>query len=124
MSREILNWDVMTDQIGCVSPAYQVYRINSDIINPIYLKYYIQSNIDYFSDLIKPGSREGQGIDKGLLMQKNIYLPPLNDYYKIINKFNAYYKQLSDLENKIATIRNECDSLLINLISNVKTNLK
>ena len=62
MSRDILNWGIMKDEIGAVSPAYTVYTIGD--IDATYLELYIQSHIAYFRDLIKPAAREGQSILK------------------------------------------------------------
>ncbi len=75
MSREILNWGIMKDSIGSVSSAYNVFAVNP-IINSLYLELFIKNKFAYFSDIIKPAAREGQGIDKSVLFAKGIYLPP------------------------------------------------
>lgn len=83
MSREILNWGVMRWPVGGVSSAYNVFSVCKDI-NTYYLETYMRSNIHYFKDLIRPASREGQGIDKNALMHKEILMPPenvLHSYY-------------------------------------------
>ena len=77
MSREIFNFGVMTDPIGSVSPAYHVYHINEEIMNPEFLESYMRICSDYFLSLIKPGAREGQVLDKDELQRKIILLPPL-----------------------------------------------
>ena len=43
MSREILNWGIMLDEVGSVSSAYNIYDIDEEKINPLYLNYYITS---------------------------------------------------------------------------------
>ena len=83
MSREILNWGIMEDDIGSVSSAYHVYSINNKIVNSSYLKMVMEYKFEYFNDLIKPSSREGQSFDKELLKEKKIILPPK----LILNKF-------------------------------------
>ena len=88
MSRDILNWGVMQDAIGSVSPAYTVYRING--IASFYLENYILSHSLYFKDLIKPAAREGQGIDKQLLCNKLLYYPP----QEILAAFDRVYRNL------------------------------
>ena len=80
MSREILNWGIMEDNVGSVSPAYKVFRVNSEKISYTYLKLFINNNLSYFSDLIKPAAREGQSIDEELLYGKQIYIPTTNDW--------------------------------------------
>ena len=76
MSREILNWGIMEDDIGCVSTAYHVYKINENIILPQYLKLFMQTRIGYFKDLIGNAAREGQSLDKEALLAKIVYVPP------------------------------------------------
>lgn len=70
MSREILNWGIMKEEVGGVSSAYNVYIVDEKIVNTTYLECFIAQRMDYFADLIKPASREGQGVDKALLMKK------------------------------------------------------
>ena len=90
MSREIFNFGVMSDAIGAVSPAYHVYHINSDVINPDFLEIYMRICSDYFLSLIKPGAREGQVLDKDELERKIILLPPLRlqEHYMAIKKYS------------------------------------
>lgn len=109
MSREILNWGVMEDTIGGVSPAYKVYSVDTDKVNPIYLKYFISNNIDYFSDLIKPAAREGQSIDEELLMGKQIFVPNKKDWDSFVSLLNNIFnflkkEEFEDLQSKISEI--------------------
>jgi len=71
MSREILNWGIMRAPIGAVSSAYNVFAVDNSI-NSKYLESFIKAHSAYFKDLIRPATREGQGIDKGALMTKTI----------------------------------------------------
>jgi type I restriction enzyme S subunit len=85
MSREILNWGVMRVEIGSVSSAYNVFAVDESI-NSRYLESFIKSHSIYFKDLIRPATREGQGVDKGVLFAKSMYLPSdkvLAEYYAI-----------------------------------------
>lgn len=116
MSREILNWGIMRYDIGGVSSAYNVFSV-SDTINSFYLESYIKHNGSYFRDLIKPASREGQGIDKNVLMQKQILLPPfdvLQSYYSIENALTQKiaYNQVENA--RLAELR---DTLLPRLLT-------
>lgn len=109
MSREILNWGIMRDPEGGVSSAYNVYHVDRSI-NSFYLESYIKSNISLFKDLIKPASREGQGIDKAALMQKTLLLPPkeiLNKYYELENVYTNIMKQLQTENKTLTEIRDE-----------------
>lgn len=109
MSREILNWGIMRDPEGRVSSAYNVYHVDRSI-NSFYLESYIKSNISLFKDLIKPASREGQGIDKVALMQKTLLLPSketLDKYYEMESVYTSIMKQLQAENKTLTEIRDE-----------------
>lgn len=109
MSREILNWGLMEEQIGGVSSAYHIFKINEKKVNPFYVKSFIENYMPYFKDIIKPASREGQGIDQNILMIKQIYVPSENifkefyqidmNYNNLININNTEIERLTQLRN-------------------------
>ena len=75
LSREIPNLDVMIHDEGAFSGAYSIYtpydkRIGLIIGKVMRLKLMEQT------DLLKGGAREGRGLDKGRLMQKQFAVPP------------------------------------------------
>ena len=84
MSCEILNFGVMCDEIGSVSPAYHVYHIDAKTMNPEFLEIYMRICADYFLSLIKSGAREGQVLDKDELSRKLILCPPVHIQQKFI----------------------------------------
>ena len=89
MSREILNWGIMKEEVGGVSSAYNVYLVDENIVNTIYLECFIAQRMDYFADLIKPASREGQGVDKALLLKKIICIPPSEIMDVFLEKYDS-----------------------------------
>lgn len=117
MSREILNWGLMDEEIGGVSSAYNIFKINQDIVNPLYLKGFIENYMFYFKDIIKPASREGQGIDQNVLFIKQIYVPPEN-IFKEFFQIDIHFNKLIELNNnetgKLISLR---DTLLPKLMS-------
>ncbi len=116
MSREILNWGIMRNPIGGVSSAYNVFAVDS-CINSKYLESFIKSHAFYFKDIIRPATREGQGIDKAALMMKSIYLPPdlvLTEYYTIEDSLT---NQVREKEAESMHLRILRDTLLPRLIS-------
>ncbi|MBD5153610.1 MAG: hypothetical protein HDT15_00655, partial [Oscillibacter sp.] len=116
MSREILNWGIMRHPIGGVSSAYNVYQVDEQI-NSFYLESYIKANRQYFKDLIRPASREGQGIDKSALMQKVLLMPSqtvLEQYYVIENALTQTATHVLAESQHLADIR---DTLLPKLMS-------
>ncbi|MCR4835833.1 MAG: restriction endonuclease subunit S [Bacteroidaceae bacterium] len=117
MSREILNWGVMEDEVGGVSSAYNVYILNKEIISPTYLKLYMKARISDFNSLIGTAAREGQSLDKGQLIQMQIYIPSestlqgfFNVYYPLTDKIQA----VEDESRRLAELR---DTLLPKLMS-------
>jgi type I restriction enzyme S subunit len=116
MSREILNWGIMRDSIGSVSAAYNVFSVSGNI-NSEFLESFIKSHSTYFKDLIKPASREGQGVDKAALFSKSVYLPPdyiLVNYYALEKSLCALIQERKNENISLAAIR---DTLLPKLMS-------
>ena len=117
MSREILNWGIMKEEIGGVSSAYNVYIVDEKIVSTTYLECFIAQRMDYFADLIKPASREGQGVDKALLMKKIICIPPSEVLDVFLEKYNSIM-HLTEIRNqessRLSTLR---DTLLPRLMS-------
>ena len=104
MSRDILNWGVMEDLVGGVSSAYTIYRVNSSMLNGLYLKNYMIQHLSYFKDLIRPAAREGQGIDKGVLATKIVYRPSdiiwssfLRVYLRVIDQEKLLFDETQKL---------------------------
>lgn len=99
MSREILNWGILKEEVGGVSSAYNVYIVDEKIVNTTYLECFIAQRMDYFADLIKPASREGQGVDKALLMKKIICIPPSEVMDVFLEKYDSIM-HLTEIRNK------------------------
>lgn len=117
MSREILNWGIMKEEVGGVSSAYNVYIVDEKIVNTTYLECFIAQRMDYFADLIKPASREGQGVDKALLMKKIICIPPTEIMDVFLEKYNSimHLTEIRNEENsRLSLLR---DTLLPRLMS-------
>ncbi len=116
MSREILNWGIMREEIGCISSAYHVFAVSEDI-DSLYLELYIQANIDHFRDLIRPAAREGQGLDQQALMTKTLLLPPkdiISAYHDIADPVSKQNQNLKTENAALSTLR---DTLLPKLMS-------
>lgn len=117
MSREILNWGIMEDEIGGVSSAYNIFEINEGIISPVFLRLYMTAKISDFNSLIGTAAREGQSLDKGALMQKTIYIPPkeiVEKFFEIYFSITALKKEAEQESRRLASLR---DTLLPRLMS-------
>ena len=117
MSREILNWGIMEDEIGGVSSAYNIYKIDEDLVDPTYLRLYMKAKIAEFNSLIGTAAREGQSLDKGQLMQKKIYVPTKD----VLQDFFAHYvpimESIHNAEQESSRLAQLRDALLPKLMS-------
>ncbi len=111
LNTDILNWDVMEDEIGIMSPAYMSYHVK-DKVNYIYLKYFIKLQVHKFHDLIKLSTRVGQGLDKDALMNKVIYVPNEQNLNQFMDIFNDYNSEILLLNNNSEVLTNIRSSLL------------
>lgn len=115
ISRQILNFGIMVDDIGYVSPAYHVFTIDHEKYLPTLLEMNIRINEPHFRDLIKPGSREGQGVDLHAVEEKKIILPDIQvqkNFYDLVNLCKA--EELKIENQKLEQLR---DTLLPKLLS-------
>lgn len=106
-SRTVLNWGLMRDDIGSVSAAYNVFKVDESKVNPYYLQAYIRCFIDDFMNIIKPGIRDNQGIDKDILLSKTILVPELGvqKKFELIEKARkSNEKESKELDNLCSTI--------------------
>jgi type I restriction enzyme, S subunit len=94
LSRQILNFGLMRERIGSVSPVYHVYSINKSEIVPDFIERFMRMKMGYYyQQLINPSSREGQSVSAKLFIKTAVIVPPkdiLKSYYAIHNSiFNS-----------------------------------
>ena len=116
MSREILNWGIMEDEIGGVSSAYNIYEIDKKIIAPLYLRLFMTARLSYFNDLIGTAAREGQSLDKGALFQKEVYVPPVEIYSSFLNVYMSVIGEQDNIKQEVASLIKLRDELLPHLL--------
>lgn len=117
MSRAILNWGVMEDEVGGVSSAYNIYKVNQELVESLYLKMFISNKLPYFSTLIRPAAREGQSIDKGALMSKCIYVPNESIWKKYLKIHNEIKDNILNKQQESSRLSSLRDTLLPRLMS-------
>ena len=75
LSRKVINFGLMTGDIGSVSPVYEIFQVRSDVYVPelleLYIRYYMRMHID----ILKSGAREGAPIDREYLLSKEVLIP-------------------------------------------------
>ena len=117
LSRRVLNFGLMRDGIGCVSPAYRTYSTNQDLVIPDLLERMMRLHSEYFYLAVSASSREGQSISQDALYGLKVSLPTiaiqhhLNHFLKRISLRSAHCLKEND---RLGILR---DTLLPKLVS-------
>jgi type I restriction-modification system DNA methylase subunit len=74
LSRKVVNFGLMTGEIGSVSPVYEIFRIKTDVYVPELLELYIRYHMRMHIDILKSGAREGAPIDREYLLSKEVLI--------------------------------------------------
>ena len=77
LSRRVLNFGLMRDDIGCVSPAYRTYSTNQGLVIPDLLERIMRLQSEYFYLAVSSSSREGQSISQDALYGLQVTLPAI-----------------------------------------------
>jgi type I restriction enzyme S subunit len=117
LSRSVLNFGLMRDDIGSVSAAYKVYKVNDRIISPDLLERLMRLNPEHFYKAVSASSREGQSVSTDGLGVLKFVRPPqdVQDAFYPADRLLTSRIQALELETQtLASIR---DTLLPNLLS-------
>lgn len=117
LSRQVLNFGLMRDSVGCVSPAYKVFAINQSAVVPDLLERTMRMRSSYFYTAISASSREGQSVSTdGLGLLKFVRPEPAvqNMFYLVTEPLRTRAKSLQSETHTLAAIR---DTLLPKLLS-------
>jgi type I restriction enzyme, S subunit len=116
LSRQTINFGVMKEDIGSVSPVYEIFNVDSNVYLPELLEMFIRQKMAEYINILKPASREGQSIDRKYLLSRNILIPDIivqKQYQSFCSIFN---KQIKINENESATLASLRDALLPKLM--------
>ena len=92
LSRKVLNFGLMFEQIGCVSPVYKVFSVRNDVpVPPRYLERLIRLKAQYFYGAVSASSREGQSVSSNGLRSLKLVCPDL----QILDRFAEIADELS-----------------------------
>ncbi|MHB1286754.1 MAG: restriction endonuclease subunit S [Leptospirales bacterium] len=105
LSRRILNFGLMRDEIGSVSSAYKVFAINGSLIEPDLVERVMRLKTNYYYNAISGSSREGQSISGEGLKQLSFIVPN-----KAVQ--NIFYKITDPLQNRLLLLQRESDTLI------------
>ena len=117
LSRRVLNFGLMRDDIGCVSPAYRTYSTDEDLVIADLLEHIMRLQPEYFYLAVSASSREGQSISERGLFQLKVCLPDMTTQrylYDIGQKLHLRSLQLSAEARAVAAAR---DTMLPRLMS-------
>ncbi len=117
LSREILNFGVFADEIGSVSPAYQIFKINQNVILPFMLELEMRINMPRYMDILQLGAREGQGIRKDYLMRKYFLVPKMELQEEFFKLYDVLQRKISKLKEENEVLAEIRDTLLPKLMS-------
>ena len=116
-SRKTLSFGIMKDQVGSVSPVYEVFGVRGGLEVAELVEMQIRDQMDDFMDILKPGAREGQPIEAEYLLKKKLILPHGPGNFLIPAQVTnlAQIAEISNSENgKLELLRN---TLLPELLS-------
>lgn len=117
LSREILNFGVFPDEMGSVSPAYQIFKIDKQIILPFMLELEIRINMPRYMDILQLGAREGQGIRKDYLMKKYFFVPKIKIQQEFFELYETFQNKIVKLKEENVVLAEIRDTLLPKLMS-------
>lgn len=116
-SREVINFGLMREPVGAVSPVYEVFKIDSSKIEPELLERLFRFNMPYYMDILKPGAREGKPIDRDYLLRKHLLIPDIAVQRAFLATIQPWTEKIKANEGEsriLATLR---DTLLPKLLS-------
>ncbi len=104
LSRRVLNFGLMRDPEGGVSPIYKVFSVDNDAVAPDLLERLMRVRPEYYFNAISSSSREGQSISTDALGRLRFVQP-------LAAAQSAYYRVTRPLFEKATRSRTETRTL-------------
>ncbi|WP_170409913.1 restriction endonuclease subunit S [Ruegeria arenilitoris] len=117
LSRKVLNFGMMQQEIGAFSPAYRVYAVERGYDFSLFVYEYMKLFPEYFYQAVSASSREGQAISENSLLSLEVLDPPsevLSAYVILTKPLKDALHVLSGQSQTLADLR---DTLLPRLTS-------
>ena len=115
-SREVINFGLMREPVGAVSPVYEVFKIDSTKIEPELLERLFRFNMPYYMDILKPGAREGKPIDRDYLLRKHLLVPDMPIQRAFLATIQPWIDKIKANETESRTLATLRDALLPKLL--------
>jgi restriction endonuclease S subunit len=116
LSRQTLNFGVMKEDIGSVSPVYEIFDIDINTYLPELLEMFIRLKMNEHIDILKPAAREGQAIDRNYLLSKEILVPDIKIQKRYQELCAPFYEMIAQNEKESRTLASLRDGLLPKLM--------
>jgi type I restriction enzyme S subunit len=117
LSRQILNFGLMQDEIGAVSPVYNVFSINTKMIVSDFVEKYIRERMNFYYGMINGSSREGQSISVKQFLKMPFLIPPLKVQEELYSYLQLISKRINQIKCEINILSELRDTLLSKLLS-------
>jgi type I restriction enzyme S subunit len=117
LSRKIINFGLMKENIGSVSPVYEIFKVSPDIYVPELLEMQIRYNMSNYIDILKPSAREGQCIDREYLLSKFVLIPDMLVQKKYYQIYSILQQKIENNDQQTSTLTQIRDALLPKLMS-------
>ncbi len=116
LSRRVINFGLMREPVGSVSPVYEVFHVDPDAFIPELLDRNLRTRMSELMDILRPGAREGQPIDRDHLLAKAILIPPMHvqqAFCVTVGAFGLATENASGGSEALAEIRDALMPLLL-----------
>ena len=116
LSRRVLNFGLMRDDDGCVSPAYRTHSLDACAVISDLLEGIMRLRSEYFYLAVSASSREGQSISQDALYRLRVSLPniAIQQYlYDTVQKLSLRPNHLSLDTTSLPTLRHTLSPLLL-----------
>ena len=117
LSRRILNFGLMRDAVGCVSPAYRTYSANEESVIPDLLERIMRFRSEYFYLAVSASSREGQSISQDALYRLKLSLPSIGIQKHLYGIVQELYQRSKHLSTESRALAEQLNTLLPKLVS-------
>ena len=116
--------DVLTQyDKGMVSPAYKVFVITNNNISPLFMKFFVRSNImlqALIGASVIGASIVRRNLDRETLDEWSFYIPRLEEQVAIAKVLQAADIEIQLLKNKVEKLKNQKNGLMQVLLTGKK----
>jgi type I restriction enzyme S subunit len=105
LSRKVLNFGLLDQEIGAFSSAYRIYSVDAGYDFSLYVYEYMKLFPDYYYQAVSASSREGQSISEKNLF--DLFVPvPIDSIQK------AFFEETSAFKKRVVSLVSETNNLV------------